>query len=187
MSSSRVRNRDRPSKLGDFSCYKVRSNAERPSLENGKAGWEITFINRTDNRVEDEVGEINNFDTGLCTKLSTGSYIEIVPHPQLINHGYMIPGPVIIDSAHTGNLTVPLYKFREGDDIELPFRGALAFMKVENKEEFKMIAPPGQNSEYQYNQNQSAYNRGAVYPSGMTPAPQALGRPMAQRTGNHMF
>jgi len=182
MASARVRKGDKAAPANEFNAFKILPNAERPSREQGKAGWEITLVGRTDNRVEDQSGEVNNFDTGLNIKVTSGSYIEIVPHPQLIRHGYMLPGPLIIDATHSGALVIPLYKFCEGQDLELPFKAALAFLRVEGTENFKLGTL---KQEYAM----PMYNGGVVmYPAGMVPMQmQARAGAPPPKGRNHMF
>ncbi len=114
-----------------FGCFSTIAGVERPLREGDSSGFQITVIKRTDNRVEDVTGDTNDFDTGLQLKLNPGTYVELVPNNNLHRSGYTMFGPIVLDSTTIGSIVIPLYKFREGDDIEVPVVVARAFLKVE--------------------------------------------------------
>ena len=101
---------------------KTHPQAEFPTKERScHVGWEVTLISRTENRAEDETNEINDFGTGIHISPPKGYFLELVACRSLHRHGYMLPGPLIIEPGNRGELIVPLFKFRETDDLSLPF------------------------------------------------------------------
>lgn len=86
------------------------------------AAYDIEIIGRHENRAEDMFQECNVFTTGLQLKPAPGQFILITAAPSLYKTGYtLMDSPIIINSSDTGELLVPLYKFRETDDLELPY------------------------------------------------------------------
>ena len=104
----------------------VRLDAEAELPEKNDAtdvGYDLTLMARTDNRVEDNVGDVNMFRTGLCIKPPLGHHVEIIARSSLHKTGYMLANAVgVIDPNYRGEVLVALYKFREGQDLVLPFR-----------------------------------------------------------------
>lgn len=104
----------------------IRVDVIRPEIQlplrkaEGDVGWEVTLLNRKDNRSEDAYQDVNYFLTGIQLPRDSSFYYEIVPKNDLIKMGYCMLGPMVIDSTH-GELAIPLYKFKETEDIELPF------------------------------------------------------------------
>ena len=93
---------------------------ERPT----NIGWSVTLIGRVDNRVEDVTGELNYFSTGIKVSPPEGYYLELVAKKELYKAGYMLPsGYTILDPDEEEELVVPLYKFKDGEDLEIPFSG----------------------------------------------------------------
>jgi hypothetical protein len=115
-----------------ITCTTTRPDAEAPFKENHKSvAWEVTIVGRTDNRAEDVYGDVNTFETGLVLNSPAGHHLEVIEHPALHKAGYMlIGGPIIIDPENTEELILPLYKYRESEDIELPFRAALLVLRA---------------------------------------------------------
>lgn len=105
---------------------KTLPNAEQPFKQRqSDVSLELTLVSRVDNRTEDNVGEVNLFDTGLSAVIPLGTYLEIIASPQLYKAGYMLAhGSHIIQPEDRNNIVVPLYKFKDGPDLELPFRAA---------------------------------------------------------------
>lgn len=102
---------------------KLQATAEFPYLDiEGTVAYNLTLIARTDSRSEDNHLDINNFHTGIViSSLPEDSYLEIIPHPSLYKNGYMLPGNIIIDKSHTGEIIIPLYKYKDVECLELPF------------------------------------------------------------------
>ena len=71
---------------------------------------------------EDEVGKITVFDLGLSINVPKHLTLQMIAIPNLISHGYMLANGISFVPSNTP-LTVQLYKFREGPDLELPYDG----------------------------------------------------------------
>ena len=71
---------------------------------------------------EDEVGKVTVFDIGLTIHAPKDLNLQIVATPSLISHGYMLPNGITFVQSKIP-LTIQLYKFREGPDLELPYDG----------------------------------------------------------------
>lgn len=107
-----------------ISVMKMHPDAEPPSKENeSDVCWDVTVVGRVDNRVDDTFGDINAFTTGLVLKAPKHCHLEIVEHPNLHTTGYSLAGsPIILNPGDDEEITIPLYKFRETADLELPYR-----------------------------------------------------------------
>lgn len=81
----------------------------------------ITLIGRHNNRADDVVHDVNTFTTGLVFTVPSDGYLLVTAHPSLLSLGYMMPAPLIVDASNTDELVIPLYKFKDGEDLELPF------------------------------------------------------------------
>ena len=111
--------------------HKLSQRAVAPYQERqDDIGWDVTLISRTENRVEDEVGHVNYFSTGLQLEPPKGYYFEMFARSSLHKSGYMLAtGTSIIDPGYRGELLVPLFKFKDGDDLELPMRSIQLILK----------------------------------------------------------
>ncbi len=109
---------------GKINVYKTHPSAEFPFKENpSNIGYDVTLISRTENRAEDDTGDVNNFHTGIAVSPPIGHYIEVIVKPSLYKHGYTLAtGVLVIDPDDKGELIIPLHKFKEAEDLELPFR-----------------------------------------------------------------
>lgn len=184
--------------------------ASFPSKEEGREsniGYDVTLVQRCDNRSEDSTHEVNKFRTGLSLTPPPGYYVEMIARESLHKHGYFLAtGTSIIDPGFTGEIIVPLYKYKEVDDLELPFQAVQFVVKpavysymagVKNLPtrdvgrsaglEFStssipqgVYIPDMQNSEY--GGDMSAYKTQVQSHSKGQPRPQA-----APRGNNHMF
>jgi hypothetical protein len=116
---------------GSVIVRKLHPNADMIAKENqSDIGWELTVIGRDENRVEDVFQDVNVFTTGLSLECPKGYHIEIVGHPALYKAGYtLMDGPRIINPEDRSEIKVPLYKFKEVEDLELPFRVALLVLR----------------------------------------------------------
>lgn len=88
---------------------------------NSSVSRHLTLIGRKDNRADDVLHDVNYFNTGLVFTLPQDTYILITANPALFSMGYMMPSPMIIDSSCSDEIMVPLYKFKDGEDLELPY------------------------------------------------------------------
>ena len=71
---------------------------------------------------EDEVNKITVFETGRSLDVPASVVVQLSASSALLAHGYMLAHGVQIVSSQ-GPIAVPLYKFREGPDLELPYDG----------------------------------------------------------------
>lgn len=173
----RARKGDRNAVTHRFAISISNPGVERPVKEG--CGWRIEAAGRTENRVEDITGDTNEFDTFLIPVLQEGTYFEIHPDPNLHRTGYCFTGAVVIGPDHIGNITIPLYKFREGDDLELPTTIGRMFLRVEQEEQLFCDMRPMQTSDQTSFGNISYPSSGAV--------PSARSVPQARGGGNSMW
>lgn len=110
---------------------KTHPNAEIPvKVERGDVGYSVTLTGRADSRTEDDVNDVGIFNTGIELEVPEGHYVEIVAVNTLYRHGYMLAsGTTIVGPGKHGELLIPLFKFKDSEDIELPFRGVQMIMR----------------------------------------------------------
>lgn len=85
--------------------------------------WNITLIGRDENRTEDVTGDNNTFTTGLSFNPPPGFHVEVFPDDSLVTMGYTLI-PKIVSSQDRSELLLDLFKFKDADDLPLPFVGA---------------------------------------------------------------
>jgi len=110
-----------------FQVTKILPSAESITKKNdvtNEVTWDLTIVDRVDNRTEDDVSDINWFNSGLAFRVPSGYHIQVVGNSDLYQMGYFMPHPIIIGPNDTDQLLIPLFKFKEGDDLQLPFRCA---------------------------------------------------------------
>jgi len=108
---------------------KIHASAELPRKDDPESVYHVlTLCERMGNRAEDDVGLINEFGIGLTILPPKGYYFEMYGLPTLLKHGYSFEGPYIIDRT-TGPLVISLLKFKDGDDLELPFEAVMLVPK----------------------------------------------------------
>ena len=128
-------NREKPVEYikGKVSIKLLLPESHFPSKEEGREsdiGYDITLVQRSENRAEDTTHEVNNFRTGISLTPPDGYYIEMIASSSLHKHGYFLAtGTSIISPGYTGELIVPLYKYKEMEDIELPFKAVQIIVK----------------------------------------------------------
>jgi hypothetical protein len=110
---------------------KLNPAAQLPHKENHTdSGFPLTLIGRAENRAEDTVGDVNVFEVGLKIAPPPGYGLEIVATSTLWKHGYTIPSsPIIIDPEDHTPIQVPLFKFKEGPDLELPYPAVILMVR----------------------------------------------------------
>jgi hypothetical protein len=178
-----------------ISVVKLKPTAEPPFKEDIKnIAFEITIIERVDNRADDVYGDVNDFSTGLILNAPKHYHIEIIEHPALHKTGYMlVGGPRIINPDNTEELILPLYKFKESEDLELPFRAAQLVLR---ETEYSTLSTDTLKGGYdrdddRYQEERRPQGRGAPGKPGRggasfhgqgTRASKTMGR-----GGNHMF
>jgi len=104
-------------------------DAELPYKEVTDPGYNLTIVQRCDNRTEDLTNEVNTFSTGLVLSTRIGSHLEIIPHPQLYKSGYMLVGPLVISPNNKDEIILPLLKYKDAADLELPFAAAILLVR----------------------------------------------------------
>lgn len=116
---------------GKIQVQKLHPKAEFPYKEHSTdTCFDITLVARSENRAEDDTSEVNNFSTGIALSPPQGYYLEMIAGSSLHKHGYMLAtGTSIIDPGYTGELIVPLYKYKEAEDLELPFRAVQLILR----------------------------------------------------------
>ena len=162
---------------------KTLPSAEQPfKLRQSDVTLELTLVARVDNRTEDNFGEVNLFDTGLQAIIPAGTYLEIVASPTLYKTGYMLAhGTHIIQPEDRNTIVVPLYKFKDGPDLELPFRAAQILPHASHYTQSNLTAVTKRNDDrngYDVVQPQTEQRKGNA-------AHQNIGRPL--RGGNKFF
>lgn len=112
-------------------AVKLHPEAELPFKENeADVGWDITVVARCDSRAEDTYQDVNTFSTGLVIKPPPGHHLEVIPNPSLWKTGYMFASSlIIINTDDEGELVIPLLKYKESEDLELPFRAAMLVLR----------------------------------------------------------
>lgn len=114
-----------------LSCVKLHPDAEEPFKENQyDVAWDVTIIGRAENRVEDVYGDVNVFTTGIQISVPKNYHLEILEHPQLYKTGYTLQGGTrFVNPEDKGEILIPLFKFKESEDLELPFRAAVLVLR----------------------------------------------------------
>lgn len=127
-----------------FKVSKIHPDAEIPFKEESEvhAAFDVIVVARCDNRAEDVYGDINTFSTGLVITPPPHYHMEVIGHPLLLKTGYMIPGTTIINRDNQEELVLSLYKFKEGDDLELPFKVAQLLLRTTEYSPIKVDALP---------------------------------------------
>jgi hypothetical protein len=174
---------------------RLQSTAEYPYIDiDGSVVYNVTLIARTESRSEDNQFDIGTFHTGLAIfSLPEDVYLELIPHPTLYKNGYTLPGPVIFDSSHVGEIIVPLYKFKDVDCLELPFPAvqfvvkqhvpvhiAAAPEEIKSKDEFSPYTMPT----VMYQAESSSRGEPSYKGSSRKGGPSNLSGKMK---GNHMY
>lgn len=82
--------------------------------------YSVSLIARVDQH-EDNVQDTTKFETGISIGMPPGYYAMITAAPSLVDAGYMLPSPIIINPTNHEPITVTLFKFKEAADLELPY------------------------------------------------------------------
>lgn len=101
----------------------------RPRDDTDRCVYDVLLVERTDLRVEDTTNDINTYSTGIVLTPPKGYYIEVFLNQELLKQGYMMPGSVIIESGNSQELIVPLFKFKDSEDLSLPCDGVAFVIK----------------------------------------------------------
>ena len=109
---------------------KIAATAEIPTKDNENFIYDISIISRANQRTDDINYDVNIFNTGLSIKPPKGYYAEIYGSQELLNAGYMLSSPVIVSQqSFEDEIVLPLYKFKDTEDIELPFRAGIMIIR----------------------------------------------------------
>jgi len=205
LESKTVRSGNLDYTLAPFRVVKIHPAADEPMKERpSNVAWDVTLIGRYENRVEDNVGDVNYFNTGLQLAAPDGFYFEMSASESLHKAGYMLAtGMTIINPDNHGEVLVPLYKFKAGDDIELPFRGVQIVLRpavyahalyVPSLDDVADYRPPARGAGRKYNQNTTGMYAPAQQEDDydILPPPRASKTGKARTTGarqasNHML
>jgi len=173
---------------------KIVPEATYPSKEEGRDGnipYEIVLVQRTENRSEDNFQEVNNFKTGLIISPPIGLYVEIIATNSLHKHGYFLAtGTSIINPGNTSELVIPLFKYKEVEDLELPFKAVQMIIRQSVYSHIslsKSAKPTRLTSGFTSERDFDPVNSG--YPIDMQ-SYHSKGQPRSQgapRVNNHMF
>ena len=172
-------------------AVQLHPQAEVPTKDEGDVGWVITLVGRTENRAEDDFGEMNGFCTGLQLCPPDGHYLEVIALPALYKHGYnFASGTIIIGPNNKDELVIPLMKFREANDLELPIQAVQVIVKA-SVPAFMTKAKNTQPIESQYGQFMPPAGGGYVASNPMNAGYrgdmdqyQAFAQSQQGRTGN---
>ncbi len=123
-------------------AVKMHPKAEVPYLDFEKeAGFNLQIVERCNNREEDATHAVNTFTTGLKIRCPKHYHAEIFPHPALWKSGYMLMGPLIIQSKEVEEeVIIPLLKFLDGDDIELPMTVGILVLRLTERVTVSQVA-----------------------------------------------
>lgn len=88
------------------------------------ACWEVTLISRLEENTDDSIGAVTIFDTGLKISCPRGYFVSVYTTPEFHRTGYMLPGPIVYQGEDI-DFEIPLYKYKEASDLELPFSSGL--------------------------------------------------------------
>lgn len=173
-----------------FFVQKIHPNAEHPYKDDSSdVGWNVTLIGRTDNRAEDDNDEVNEFNTGIVVAPTEDYYLEIHADKDLHKHGYMLTNGVrIIQPSDRGELVIPLYKFSDVNDIELPFKAVQIIVRYKvptrahTSKSLLEIPSDFQSQGYNASPLYGDQNTNFSQPGSRTAQPKGRGR-----GGNFMF
>ncbi len=136
-----------------LSYTKLKPTAEDPFKDElNQVGYEITIIERSNNRTEDITNDVNEFATGIVMNAPKHYHLEIIEHPSLYKTGYSLVGaPRIINPGNAEELVLPLMKFKDAEDLELPFRAALVVVRQTEYCSLHAIGVSANKNEYDGN------------------------------------
>lgn len=100
----------------------------------GDVGYDLTLTARTDGRIDDKLNDVNMFHSGISMDIPSGYYVEMFARSSLHKQGYILAtGTSIIDTGYQGEIMVPLIKYKESPDLELPARAVQLVVKKKQK------------------------------------------------------
>lgn len=146
---------------GVISYAKLKPTAEDPKKDFTKnVTYDVAIIERSENRTEDVINGVNVFGTGLVLNAPKHYHLEVIAHPSLYKTGYMFAStPIVIDPDNTEELVLPLFKFAETEDIELPFIAASLILR---ETEYCTLSCVSNKKEREYVEEYPVPRRGAA-------------------------
>lgn len=93
--------------------------------------YALQIIERRD-KTEDSVGRVTWFKTGLKLNIPKGHYVSIYGSDDVVDRGYSLPQPLFFMGEDV-EIEIPLLKFEEQDDIELPHPAVYMMMNKGEK------------------------------------------------------
>lgn len=119
---------------------RLHPNAPKELVRNNHV-WELDLIDRCDGRVNDVAHEYNTFTTGLRVTPPKGWHIELITTPDFYKSGYCMNTPHLFFNEETDELIVHLYKYRDTEDLQLPFAGVQMCVKENIIGGIEYVAP----------------------------------------------
>lgn len=161
----------------------IHPDAEIPFKEDSEshAALDIIVVGRCDNRAEDTYGDVNTFSTGLVITPPQHYHVEVIAHPSLWKTGYMLTGTTIINVDNQEELVLGLYKFKEGEDLETPFKVGQMLLRLTEHAPIAPVKLAGQQQRKPSRMpvfEEEEYTRPISHKSG--------GKPQQQKR-NHLF
>jgi hypothetical protein len=94
----------------------------------------ITIVSRTNNRIDDQLQNFNEFSTELFLSPPPGYFIEINGTDELQKRGYALLQPKFVQPRDSSSLVkVTLFKLVDNEDIQLPFpTGLIGIIRCAN-------------------------------------------------------
>jgi hypothetical protein len=82
----------------------------------------ISIVSRTNNRIDDQLQNFNEFSTDLHLSPPPGYFVEINGTDELQKRGYALLQPKFVQPRDSNSiLKVLLYKLIDNEDLQLPF------------------------------------------------------------------
>jgi|GEM_PF-5334110 len=167
---------------GVVNVKKVNPSAEYPTKRfEMDPAFDVTLIARKDNRSEDNTHEVNYFHTGLMIVPPHGYHVEFIADEKLHFSGYTLATGLSVHSMTNQEVMIPLIKFKEVEDIQLPFRGVkmiirqTIFSHLSSVENTRAVI---KNRDYDHPSDDST-----MFPN----YPQGARRPVANPKTNYMM
>lgn len=102
------------SKLSQIAVFPRKINESSPV-------YSLAIVQREDNRAEDTAYRVEKFMTNLSFNIPEDHYIEITANSLLHDQGYFLAqGTIVLGPGENDELVIPLYKYAEMADLELP-------------------------------------------------------------------
>lgn len=101
-------------KLSQIAVFPAKRHPDNPY-------YGLSIVQREDERPEDTAYRTENFMTNLAFDVPEGHYLEITANKNLHIQGYLLAqGSIIVGPSDNTELIIPLYKYAELPDLDLP-------------------------------------------------------------------